>query len=156
MIVPAEWHNNPSAQRQSSAYPSTQRWSSACFSAQMQSSAYPLGRSVMSYMVGPRPWIARWGTLRASHPTEVVMVSSMSSLWPHHAQCDWHTLWLQPVQLSLSSCRDSGGASKAVTGNGFLHRQAITCQKPGVGATSCVISRGPVSDVESCFVSSTS
>ena len=54
-----------------------------------------------------------------------------------------------------SSCRGSGGASKAVAGNRSLCRQGVTSLKSGGGATSCAASRGPGGDADSCLVPST-
>ena len=54
----------------------------------------------------------------------------------------------------VSSHRGSGGALRAVAGNGFLHRQAITSLKPEGSATSCTASRVPGDDADSCLASS--
>ena len=135
VIVPAKWHNNPSAQRQSSACPL---------------------RKVSNVLYGGS-WglIAKQGPPRATHPTEVVTISMY--VIPMASSCTMQLVHIVATASPIvtSSHRDSRGTSKAVAGDGSLHRQAITSQKPGGGTTSCAISRGPVGDMDSGFVSST-
>ena len=71
-IVPAKWNYNPSAQ---SGHQPILLPKGSHQPTHRQLSAYPLGGSVMSSMVSPGVWVARWGPPRATHPTEVVTVS---------------------------------------------------------------------------------
>ena len=106
----------------------------------------------MSSVVGPRSWIPRLGAPRATHPTEVLMVSIY--VIPVASSC---TMWLVHIMATVGSiatsiCRGYRGAFLAFTSDRSLHRQSITSQKPGGGATSHAVSRGPVDGMGSGFV----
>ena len=145
VIVPSEWHHTSSAQRQSLAYSSAQRWSSAYSSGEVGNVLYGESQGLCPQVGAPR----------ATHPMEVVTVSMY--IIPVASSCTMQLAHIMATVGSIvaSSRRGSGGTLRAVAGDGSLHRQAITFWKPRGGATSYTISRGPVGDVDSCFVSST-
>ena len=155
VIVPTKWHNNPSTQKQPSAYSSTQRQSSAYPSAQRQSSVYPLAE-VCNVLYGKSQGLGCQAGASEDHPphggSDGIHVYHPCGLILHnvtgtHCGYSWFNFHFQS--------QGSGGTFKAVARDLSLHRQVITSWKPGGGATSCIISRGSVSDMDSCLVSST-
>ena len=90
-MVSAQWHLNPSTQRQSSAYPSTQR----------QSWASPLWEVGDILYDGPlwlgSPGWGHWGPLA---PQKWSRCPYRSPQWPCPSQCSWHSLlpqWAPPL-----------------------------------------------------------
>ena len=95
----------------------------------------------MSSMVSPGIWAAGWEHLRATHPMEVVTISIYMT--PEALSC---TMWLAHTVSTMGLTIASGGMGSrstlnAVTGDGSLHRQAVTSLKPGGRATTCIGSR---------------
>ena len=85
-MVSAQWHLNPSAQRQSSAYPS----------AQWQSWASPLWEVCNILYDGPPGW-GHWGPLTTRKWS---WCPYRSPQWPRPSQCSWHSLlpqWVPPL-----------------------------------------------------------
>ena len=88
-------------------------------------------------MVSQGFWAAGQVHQRATQPMEVMTISIYVTL--EALSC---TTWLAHIVASAgltttSGCMDSRDTSRAVTGNGSPHRQAVTSSKPRGGATTC-------------------
>ena len=65
---------------------------------------------------------------------------------PCPLQCSWHSWLPWGAPSLLLSLRDPGALCEPFSGNGSLHRQAVTPMKPGGGITHGAISSSFVGD----------